>query len=110
MYKLDPRCITSRGFSNDKVQWNPGLTISGITIFPVGRSTFACPAKVIGKCMGQKLASVAWRSSHSGRRKRRAAKKVAAEGMGRGKRGKEHRPPTAHLTGEMFERNYSQFV
>ena len=31
------------------------------------------------------LASVAWRSSHSGRRKRRAAKKVAAEGMGREK-------------------------
>ena len=31
----------------------PGLTIFGLTIFPVERSTVVCPAKVIVKCMEQ---------------------------------------------------------
>ena len=78
---------------------------SGCVIYPTMCNTELSPI----------LASVAWRSSHSGRRKRRAAKveksgaakKVAAEGMERGKRGKERQPPTTLLTGEMFERNYS---
>ena len=31
----------------------PGLTIFGLTLFPVERSTVVCPAKVIVNCMGQ---------------------------------------------------------
>ena len=34
-------------FNKLVLQWNPGLTIFGITIFAVRRSIFVCPAKVI---------------------------------------------------------------
>ena len=35
------------------IQCNPGLTIFGITIFSVQRSTFVCPSKVVVKCIGR---------------------------------------------------------